>query len=63
MGFVWRAAGVSHYFESRSVDSQPLGIIFRDYLGGDGTNAHTMGARASSLNSILDNWLTIVTDL
>ena len=63
VGFVLPAVGISHYLESRSVDSLPLGMIFKDYLGGDGANAQTMGARASSLNSILDNWLTIVTDL
>ena len=63
VGFVRPAVGISHYLESRSVDSLPLGMIFKDYLGGDGANAQTMGARASSLNSILDNWLTIVTDL
>ena len=41
----------------------PIGMIFKDYLGGDGANAHTMAARASSLYTVLENWIQLVAGL
>ena len=43
--------------------SRTLGIVFRDFLGGDGASADTMTDRAIGIHSVLHNWLSLVADL
>ena len=63
--FAGRSKGITRYMESETYASlsSPIGFVFKDFLGGDGASAHTMADRAIGIHSVLDNWLSLVSDL
>ena len=63
VAFARFAKGITQYMERHVSNSRPIGMIFKDYLGGDGANARTMAARASSLTTVLENWIYLVARL
>ena len=55
--------GITRNMETHESLSRTLGIVFRDFLGGDGASADTMADRAIGIHSVLHNWLSLVADL
>jgi len=63
VGFVRRTKNINQYLETNVSVSRPLGVIFKDFLGGDGANAQTMAVRAAALSCILESWIQLVAGL
>ena len=56
VGFTRRAKGIEAYQTRPLVSQNPVELIMRGYLGGDGADPKTMMARANALQCMLEDW-------
>ena len=56
VGFTRRAKGIEAYQTGPLVSQNPVELIMRGYLGGDGADPKTMMARANALQCMLEDW-------
>ena len=56
VGFTRRAKGIEAYQAGPLVNQNPVELIMRGYLGGDGADPKTMMAKASARQCVLDDW-------